>query len=151
MKNYFTQTDPKWKNVEFPYYKKTIGEIGCLVTSIANIVLDTNLSITPEVVLSLLVGDMGITNGNLVLWNSVYNLFKLRHAKYSKNTFDKIDREKFKNAYYVVEIDCTTYSHFCNILEFKNDKVEYFDVYDGKIKSVNKERIISIRVFELVN
>ncbi len=148
MDKYFTQTDPKWKNVEFPYYKKTIGQIGCLVTSITNILLKRGLSLTPEVVLSMLVSNRGITKENLVLWDSVYTLFKLKHTKYSKNTFEKMDKSLLEKDYYIVEIDCVTYTHFCNVVKFEDDKIRYFDVYDGKIKSIGFDKIVSIRRFE---
>jgi len=148
MSEYFTQTDIRWKNVKFPYNNKTIGQIGCLITSISNILWERGKKLTPPDVLNLLYVNNGLTNSNLVLWDSVFKIFQLKHTKYFKESVKKLSKETLTIDHFVVEIDCETFTHFCNIISFEGLKIKYFDVFDGKEKIADDNKIVSIRRFE---
>ena len=150
MESYFTQTDPRWANIRFPFSKSTIKDIGCLITCIANILYKRCELWTPDNVLKLLITNNGLTKDNLVVWEAVYKIFKLKHLKYTKEILKKIDKETLECDHYIIEINCGSYNHFCNIIDFQDDKIKYFDVYDGKEKEIgfDSNKLVSIRRLE---
>lgn len=48
--NLYSQTDPLWANITYSDSTKTIGDIGCMITSIAVVSSANNKSITPQTV-----------------------------------------------------------------------------------------------------
>jgi len=126
MREFFKQTDKRWKNNIMQYKGQTIGKYGCLVTTIANI----NQYIGK---MRLNVAELNdYCNTNKLYYGGSYLrtddlLFQLgmkrkKHAEY-------VDKPSyFYYIYYVYK----GYKHFTNITHMDDTYAYVFNVYNGK-------------------
>lgn len=125
----YYQTNPEYMNIKLGGVydglstRYTIGESGCLLCCLSNI-----LDISP----AELNERLRFTRDGLIIWSSVYPYVIDIDINY-KGVID------LTNGYYIAAINNN--SHFVNII----DENTYFDVYDGRIKPLNKiDRVIKV-------
>ena len=77
----YIQQDVLWKDYEMSK-GAAIGEFGCLLTSLTNILVLLGLDYTPLTLCQLLQANNGFDNQGNILWTVVNNLFGLSKVKY---------------------------------------------------------------------
>lgn len=131
------QNDERWKNTPINRSSNTLGEVGCLVTSLSNIYNIRNKDgiMTPAIFNDLLLKKHGYTKDNYVIWAKASDILnaEIKHIYSGDIEFDI-------NSYYVVNFLNFGAGHFCNLISKEGDKYNIFDVWDGKYKTINKPR-----------
>jgi len=153
--DYYTQTDIRWKNevmthAEWQDKPDIINDYFCLNTSLLNWYNDFfNENLTPKDLNNLLIKNNGyeylkakdIFKGNrnamyaacynresYVVWYVIQSLLKIKQIV--RNYTGKINLS-VNNEYYIIKVPYLGTGHYCNII---SSQLDYFDVYDGKIK-----------------
>lgn len=132
----YSQNNRKWKEYSINNSKTTIGEVGCLLTSICNIYnIHHNVKITPITLNTRLINNNGYTDGNLIIWSVVESLLdvEIQHIFTGKVEYDM-------NSYYIVNFLNFGTGHFTNLISKDNDKYNIFDVWDSKYKVIDTPR-----------
>lgn len=138
----FIQNDIKWKDYEISKCI-TIGEFGCLLTSICNILVILGFDYTPLTLSKKFQENNGFDKQGNLIWNVVNKLFGLKENKYMPSS--KISWSNLKNVNYIVQLFYKRTGHFCNVISVYKNIIKYHDTYDGLIKSIDINGIISIR------
>jgi hypothetical protein len=139
---FFIQQDEQWKDFEI-IKGVTIGEFGCLVTSLTNILNMLGMDFTPLTLVQKIQENNGFdSNGNLS-WVVANKIFGLSEVKYLPT--DKIEWSNSEKIFYICVLHFQGTGHFCNLLTVQNGIIYYFDVWDGKKKQVALENVLSIR------
>lgn len=131
-----TQTDIRWSDYEYDE-NCTIGEYGCYITAIANI-----LGITPLEFAKKTKG--GYVDG-LLIHDIAGSLAGYRRVKVDYSEIDD-------SGSYIIYFRWGEggYKHFSNVVARENGMVEIYNVYNGETMFVHRERIIScIRIEKL--
>jgi len=138
----YIQNDIKWKSFEMTK-NVTVGEFGCLLTSICNILVILGYDFNPLTLAKKLQENKGFDNQGNILWNVINNLFGLKENKYLPSS--KILWSNLKNINYIVQLFYKNTGHFCNVLSVSGDIITYHDSFDDKTKQIDIKRVISIR------
>lgn len=133
----YNQNDKNWKNTPINNSSNTIGEVGCLLTSLVNIykIKHSDSIMTPPYLNALLIEKNGYTPGNLIIWAAVEKALnvKIQHIYTGEIEYDI-------NSFYIVNFLNFGTGHFTNLLSYENGKYNIFDVWDGKEKTISKPR-----------
>jgi hypothetical protein len=126
----FTQTDPKWAHIE--YVKGvTIGQYGCLITSLTNILCGQSLGyndyLTPAVFVELCQNNNCFDSYGNLLWQPVEKFFLFKHSRVKQIFVDQ-------GVHFIIQVPFQNTGHFCNVISRNTNEIKYFDVYDGKVK-----------------
>lgn len=130
----------------------TVEDYGCLIVSLYNVYSEytnfiSNGKLTPsfEFFLNFLKENKSFTNNGLLIWKKAEELLKFKHYFLSpKNAVINNHHYKFWIAEISHPVD-SKLSHFMNIIGSKGSILTCFDVFDGKIKIINKNNCKSIR------
>lgn len=135
-----TQTDTRWKNIRLGKSDVTIGQSGCLLTSLCNIYNENSrrqakcpsctIELTPDILNKRLMEINGITAGGLVIWDKACKVLKADIRPFDKD-FDmnfEYHIVGFINEYNIL--------HFCNVVSLDDFCIVY-DVYTGDDRLVN--------------
>lgn len=124
----YSQKDPRWADIKINI--QTLGKVGCLITSLANIYESYHkVILTPVEMLERLKVHKGITRDDLVIWEAVYHALGCK--KIDINYVGDITYGI--NCYYIVNYINYGTGHFTNLLErISENRLRVFDVYEGK-------------------
>lgn len=134
-----SQRNPQWKDEYLGYSNVTIEFFGCTITALAMLARFQDV----RSVNNLLIDEEGFAQGNLVIWNKVSLIprlkFNYRYYYYDNNKVLAIIQ---KNGACLVEVDGTPIGgerHW--LLYIGSGKL--LDPWDGKIKSTSSYKAIS--------
>jgi len=137
----FIQNDDRWKSFEMAP-GVTIGEFGCFLTALCNILVLLGMDYTPLTLAQALQKNSGIDSEGNLTWIA-FNSFGLFEKRY--NPTDEINWSNSNQVWYIVQCFYKNTGHFCNLISVTNNIITYFDTYDGMKKQINLERVMSIR------
>ena len=149
----FTQTDPRWKSDTMATSEDNLNDYGCLVACYSNITINyLKTPITPALLNYLLIlnkGYLGLAQKNCKKSETSFILHKVvgNILNCKINTEYKSNPENKQNKYYIGKLVINkNISHFVNILNFNpvNNELLIFDVYDGKMKMINRKDVAKI-------
>ena len=91
----YSQRDTRWKDEKLGYGSTTIGNFGCTISALSQLLLINGYSETPSTVNAKLKANAGFvgTNQNLLVWTAIEKAFKAKHLKraYSYNNTEVAD------------------------------------------------------------
>lgn len=145
---YNTQRNSIWKNEvmtqQVDMWKDTLGEYGCLITCLANIIQERkNFIFTPKNLNDVLVKHQGYkylynsstpeNQASFLRISIIKEFFGIEYKKISK----------YENQEYCIAMIKNKYSyHFMNIIQKVNKKILCFNVWNGELKYYDKEDIL---------
>jgi hypothetical protein len=148
---YNKQSDQLWSNISMMLENDKIGNIGCYLTCLANI-LQTNcgMEFTPKKLNDILKGHDGyrfpsdtqdIDHASELNWKVICNMFNL--IKEDQKYYAEEDK-----TYFIAEIH--NYSpiypqHFMNVVKKENGLFLLFDVYNGNLVYYKPEAIYQFK------
>ena len=140
----YSQNNPGWRRTPINESKNTIGEVGCLLTSLVN---TYNLKfpgdkITPLHLNAALIDHKGYTKGNLIIWAVAEKILnaKIEHIYTGTVEYDV-------NAFYIANFLNFGSGHFTNVISKDDNKYNIFDVWDGEYKTIDTPRRLVKVVF----
>ena len=147
MKN--IQCDKRWSDYLIVKGKNgtSIGEIGCLLTCISNILNERGIEHTPLSLCKQLQDNGGFDSQGYIQWGVLYNLYKIKQAKYLYPDMPLFSDNPKK--YWIAQVVYQNTGHFCEITRTSGINLYYFDTYYG-IEKIASNNIISIREIEFV-
>lgn len=81
-----SQNDKRWKNIQHGTGNTTIGQTGCaLCSAVAVLNYMTKQNLTPPEVNSWLVKRGGYSQGNLIIWSKLVELYRVNGIKRVRN------------------------------------------------------------------
>jgi len=133
----YYQNDPKWKNIPLNNSEMTIGEVGCLLTSLCNsaYLRHPSIKITPDELNKELTNSKGYTENNLIIWAVASRLLG---AEIDHNYKGQIEYDS--NSFYIVNFLNFGVGHFTNLIKKECEKYYIYDVWDDKFKVIDKPR-----------
>lgn len=135
----FSQNNNRWKLVPINESKNTIGEVGCLLTSLVNIhnLRNPNDKITPLHLNSALIDNNGYTSGNLIIWAVAEKILKakIEHIYTGKIEYDL-------NSYYIANFINFGSGHFTNLISISGENYNIYDVWNNSFYKIGKPRRI---------
>lgn len=145
----YNQRDSKWSHVTLGT-KGTIGNLGCTITAIAQLLTTNGYNITPPQVNDRLKAVGGYSNGNLVIWSKLSQAYPqiksaTRHWSYNNDTAVKAIKD---NKGVLVEVDGSRIGapkHW--VLYIGNGQMT--DSWFGTMKSTNYYRPTGMAVLEV--
>ena len=135
----YSQNDRRWCNDKLG--TRTIGQIGCLLTSLCNI---NNLAgreekHMPDQFNTLFKLNSGYTE-NLIIWAVAEKILKAEIDPWYKGSV-----EYDINSYYIVNFLNFGSGHFTNLLSKKDKDFYLYDVWNGKNRIIrNPRRIVKV-------
>lgn len=148
------QNDPRWAN-ETMQGKYTLGEYGCLVAALTNVINARNKKSTMTVsdINKLLINRNGYIDGNVV-WAAAEQVvgakiepwYYLVDERGKEDNYGCIDFRQ-KNVWYIGRMNTDTGYHFLNILGQCAGYYVMYDTYDDKLRYVptcDVKRIIKV-------
>ena len=147
-----TQTDSNIKKYELAK-GVTVGDYGCLVVSIFNIVTEfRRFTGKKEITFAQMLNDLKLMNAfdsdGIFNWNPTGKLLGFTHLKYTPKYFNTIRFSNDPKVFWIAEIPHYSnpkLSHFVNITAANKGIITYFDVYDGCKKQIHLQDCKSIR------
>ncbi len=140
-----SQNNPSWKLNPINESKNTIGEVGCLLTSLCNAynIKYPNTPITPLHLNTALIDNNGYTIENYIIWGVAEKVInaKIEHIYTGTVEYDM-------NAFYIANFLNFGSGHFTNVISKDDNKYNIFDVYDGEYKKIPTPRRLVKVVFE---
>lgn len=154
-----TQTDKKWNNQKLGKSKWTIGDSGCVITSLCNIHNLNGNDITPDELNRQLTEINGYTKDGDLYWNSAEKILKCKinpfaWKKETNNISDmnNILCQKINQSHHIIcRYMNKNVNHFSNILNVFYNIVVVFDVYSGKIICLPKSDINRLVIVDYNN
>ena len=147
--NLLIQNDLKWKNEKLGKSKYTIGDSGCVITSLCNCANLYGGDITPDELNRMLIDINGYTKDGDLYWNCAEKILncKIQYKSWVKEEgIGKLNeilcnkRISQKHQLICRYLNKNT-QHFTNVLNVFSNYVIIYDVYDGKVKVLNKTDI----------
>lgn len=160
---YFTQTDENWKNEIMTHpkdqnYPDTLGEWGCLVTAVSNVLYQRGIFTNPKVLNEIIIRNKGYLylfdpdtpkeQASFLRFGVLEKLYNFKKTTYNQNKYLAYGINNYYIGFYKVFYNGRFYTHFVNIIEDKGDTKIIFDVYRGEIKELNNEDFIKIYKLE---
>jgi len=139
----YSQNDDEWMNEPLNKSRNTIGQVGCLLTSLINIFKTRypDIDITPLSFNQNLIDNNGYTDGNLVIWSVVEDLLGV-DIEHIFTGFVEYDL----NSFYIANFKNPNTGHFTNVISKDGNKYNIFDVWDGKYKTIiAPRRLVKVR------
>ncbi len=132
----------------------TIGEHGCIVTSVCNIInmhnkLKTDARpLNPKDLNKSIKDNKGYTENGLILWATLAKIigakidpyFYLINERGMENNYGEVNFKR-KGTYYIARLNTDTGYHFLNMLGECSGHYLLFDVYDDRFLFVLKNEI----------
>ena len=78
----YSQRDSKWSNNKLGTSNHTIGQSGCVITSICNLLLKHGYEITPDEANERIKNAGGYANGNLIIWSKLKDALPVEAYRY---------------------------------------------------------------------
>lgn len=153
--NKWKQTDPQWSSIKIGTTSKSIGDIGCLVTSIAILIEKSNVSIdikpfNPGTFVLALNNIYAFDNQGSLKYAAISNIvpkfkfqgFRVLRGKTKGEKFDEI-RNYYKKGYSIaIEVKGATYGsqHWVALNEVTENHILMFDPSSDETNLWNKYR-----------
>ena len=88
----YSQRDPKWANNKLGTSNHTIGQSGCVITSICNLLLKHGYEITPDEANERIKNAGGYANGNLIIWSKLKDALPVEAYRYYGYDNNKVSK-----------------------------------------------------------
>jgi hypothetical protein len=140
----YSQNNKIWKHEPLNKSDNTIGEVGCLLTSLVNIykIKHPDSIMTPLYLNALFVEKNGYTKDNYIIWSVVETILdvEIQHIYTGEIEYNI-------NSFYIVNFLNFGSGHFTNLLSYENSEYNIFDVWDGTYKTISTPRRLVKVVF----
>lgn len=125
----YSQNDPRWKNVTMETKKQTLGDFGCMVTSITNYLnMFHNARWNPMHVNNIIKNKSWYYNGSYLKTDELLRYYNIERVK----KYEQICYVK-RPEHCIIVLDRKSYKHYTNVIaKLSGRKLLVFDVWDGR-------------------
>ena len=123
-----TQNNTRWKSIKIGKSKYTIGDAGCVLTSLCNAANLYGLDWTPDDLNRQLTAINGYDDG-CVRWNAAAKILGCQIDSDYRGSLDFNSSQQF----YIAKYINGSLDHFTNILGRNGNQYILYDVYSGQV------------------